>query len=84
MTTVDPSIIGRKASDDIEPEWERPGDCARALGVARSTVYNAIARGELDARKFGGCTIISVASRKALARNLPKAQIALTSKKPTA
>jgi hypothetical protein len=61
----------------VDPEWERPGDCARALGVARSTVYAAIARGELDARKFGGCTIISVASRKALARNLPKAQIAL-------
>jgi hypothetical protein len=75
--TINPNT-GKKIADSLpdEPEWERPGDSARAGGVARSTIYNAIARGQLDARKFNGCTLINVASRRALFNNLPKAQIA--------
>ena len=74
MTTVNPNITGKKTADNTvdDAKWERPVDTARIMGVARSTVYAAIAKGELDAHKWQGCTLISVASRKRLSGNLPK------------
>jgi excisionase family DNA binding protein len=35
-----------------------PGDAAAALGVARSHVYELLARGELHGRKIGRRTVI--------------------------
>jgi hypothetical protein len=60
----------------VETEWESPGDCAMVLGISRSGIYNLIALGRLDARKILGRTVISVASRRGFAANLPKAEIA--------
>lgn len=36
----------------------RPKEAAAALGVSRSTIYEMIADGKLEARKLGGATLI--------------------------
>jgi hypothetical protein len=80
MDSLSLAGTGKKTASNsaIEREWERPSESAVAAGVSRSTIYNAIARGDLNARKFGRCTLINVAERKALFNGLPKAQIGKT------
>lgn len=37
----------------------RPGDAARVLGVSRSTIYQMMTDGKLEARHLGGATLIA-------------------------
>ena len=48
------------ARDETEPKplAYRPKDAAALLGISRSTLYEMIASGKIEARKLGGATII--------------------------
>lgn len=46
--------------------WLRPYRVARYLSVSKETVYNLIRRGDLEAVKIGGCTLISQESLEQL------------------
>jgi excisionase family DNA binding protein len=56
-------------------------DATRMSGLGRSTLYEAIGRGELEARKAGNRTLILAASLRAFLANLPAANIT-TGRKP--
>lgn len=42
----------------LEPLGLSPAEAAKTAGVGRTSIYEALARGELQARKFGRRTII--------------------------
>jgi excisionase family DNA binding protein len=44
---------------NMPPIAYRPKDAAAALGVSKSTIYQMIAEGKLEARKIGSATVIS-------------------------
>ena len=46
-------------------------DAAKALGVGRSSVYNLIKSGRLEALKVGRRTLLTTASIKRLTQTLP-------------
>ncbi len=50
-------------------------DTARLIGCSRSTVYELINEGRLEAFKLGAATRITMASVKALIANAPRACI---------
>jgi excisionase family DNA binding protein len=50
-------------------------DATRASGLGRTTLYEAIGTGKLDARKAGGRTLIPAESLRAYIANLPAADI---------
>ena len=50
-------------------------DAKRLIGTGTTRVYALIGAGLLDARKAGGRTLITAASLRAYAENLPKADI---------
>jgi excisionase family DNA binding protein len=50
----------------------RPKDAAAVLGVSRSTIYQMIAEGRLEARKIGAATVIPRASLLALFEAAPR------------
>lgn len=61
-------------------QFERPTllgvlPTCRRLGISRTTVYDLMGRGLLDARKIGGRTVITMDSIEALAASLPRAPI---------
>lgn len=49
----------RKPKPALTPIAHRPGDAARVLGVSRSTIYQMMADGKLEARHLGGATLIA-------------------------
>ncbi|KQQ21677.1 hypothetical protein ASF56_18400 [Methylobacterium sp. Leaf122] len=53
----------RKAAREPKPAPTpiayRPGDAARVLGVSRSTLYQMMTDGKLEARHLGGATLIA-------------------------
>lgn len=49
----------RKAKLALTPIAYRPGDAARVLGVSRSTIYQMMTDGKLEARHLGGATLIA-------------------------
>jgi excisionase family DNA binding protein len=59
-------LLTRKEGN-MPPIAYRPKDAATALGVSKSTIYEMIANGDLDARKIGAATVIP---HEALARLL--------------
>ena len=50
-------------------------DAAKACGLGRTTLYEAIGRGELTAVKAGGRTLIPAHSLRAFIAGLPTADI---------
>jgi excisionase family DNA binding protein len=50
-------------------------DTTKISGLGRTTIYEAIGRGELEARKVGNRTLIMAASLRAFLDNLPAANI---------
>ena len=50
-------------------------DAAKACGLGRTTLYEAIGRGELIAVKAGGRTLIPAESLRAFIAGLPHAEI---------
>jgi excisionase family DNA binding protein len=50
----------------------RPKDAAALLGVSRSTIYQMIAEGRLEARKIGAATVIPRTSLLALFEASPR------------
>lgn len=61
----------------IRPLAYRPKDAATVLGVSRSTIYQMIADGEIEARKLGAATVIPHAE---LARVLEGASLSAATK----
>ena len=51
------------------------GQAMTASGLGRSSLYEAIAAGKIDARKAGKRTLIPAASLRAFVANLPAAAI---------
>lgn len=49
----------REPKPALTPIAYRPGDAARVLGVSRSTIYQMMADGKLEARHLGGATLIA-------------------------
>ena len=47
-------------------------DAVRASGMSRSSIYEALKRGDLSARKAGRRTLISFADLQAYLANLPQ------------
>lgn len=45
--------------EHMRPIAYRPKDAATVLGVSKSTIYQMIADGDLEARKLGAATLIS-------------------------
>lgn len=45
--------------EHVRPIAYRPKDAAAVLGVSKSTIYQMIADGDLEARKLGAATLIS-------------------------
>jgi excisionase family DNA binding protein len=56
----------------------RVAEIAQLLGVSEQTIYNRLAAGEIQAKKFGGVTIIMREDFLAMLRNLPTATYTLT------
>lgn len=50
-----------KAPLTLEPRYVRIPDAARLLGISRSKLYEAIARGEIRRIRWGGVALIAVA-----------------------
>jgi len=50
-------------------------DAARLCGLGRTTIYQAIGAGKLDARKSGNRTLIPADSLRKFIENLPPADI---------
>lgn len=61
------TILERKP----EPLGMSPADAAKSAGVGRTSIYEALARGELGARKFGRRTIILATDLHAWLTALP-------------
>ena len=59
-----------------EPEAFTVDNFMRRYAVGRTTTYELIKTGQLDARKLGGRTLIMAASARALFESLPKLQAA--------
>lgn len=55
----------------MEPLAVSISDAAKALGVGRSSVYNLIKSGRLEALKVGRRTLLTTASIKRLAQAAP-------------
>ena len=55
---VAPAQPAAPAASDHPPLANGIGPAAKAAGVGRDTLYRAIARGELTARKIGARTVI--------------------------
>ncbi len=49
----------RTARPPLTPIAYRPADAAHVLGVSRSTIYQMMADGKLEARHLGGATLIA-------------------------
>lgn len=54
-------------------------DAQKLTGLGRTSIYEAIASGKLDARKAGKRTLITAKSLKIFLANLPRADIGKTS-----
>lgn len=67
------TALTEPVSVSAPPLAYRPKDAAAALGVSKSTIYQMIAAGELEARKIGAATVIPHA---ALVRVLDEAPLA--------
>ncbi|WP_428489546.1 helix-turn-helix domain-containing protein [Rhodopila sp.] len=50
-------------------------DCIRISGLGRTTLYEAIGAGKIEARKAGGRTLIMADSLRAFIAGLPAADI---------
>jgi excisionase family DNA binding protein len=50
-------------------------DAARVSGIGRTTLYELLGRGEIQARKAGGRTLIPAESLRDYLKNLPAADI---------
>ena len=61
----------------VEPEWESPEEAAQRCNVSRQSIYILIARGRIEAKKFGGKTLINIAARRAYMAKLPAAKASL-------
>lgn len=55
-----------------------PKDFCASYGVGRTRLYQLIARGQIEARKAGASTLISVESAEAWAASLPRLQPSVT------
>jgi hypothetical protein len=62
----------------VEKEWESVADAAEATDLSQPTIYAAIGRGEILARKVGRRTIVNVASRRRYIDSLPLATTTIT------
>ena len=58
-----------------EPLLYPINDAKRLIGTGTTRLYELIGAGLLDARKAGGRTLITAASLRSYAENLPKADI---------
>jgi len=58
--TSTPGATAEKATAPVslQPLAYRPKDAATVLGVSKSTIYQMIADGDLEARKLGAATLI--------------------------
>lgn len=62
-----------------EPMVYRIPEAKRMLGIGHTRIYELIACGALDARKLGGCTVITHESMRRFVDNLPPAVINMVS-----
>jgi excisionase family DNA binding protein len=63
---------GPAASDTTRSAYTVEGAGRRLGGIGRTTVYELIAAGKLEAVKLGSRTLITAASIEALLANLPR------------
>ncbi len=63
---------------NLEPLAVTVKDAARLIGCCRSTVYELIADGRLEAFKLGAATRITMASVKALIATAPRTRNTVT------
>ena len=59
-------------------------DAARALGIGLTKLYEFIGKGELEAVKIGGRTVVTAASMQAFLDSRPKADIRTGCRRATA
>jgi excisionase family DNA binding protein len=59
-------------------------DATKISGIGRTTLYEAIGRGEIEARKAGNRTLIPAESLRAFVAGLPKADIRTGQRKDAA
>jgi excisionase family DNA binding protein len=59
-------------------------DATKISGIGRTTLYEAIGRGEIEARKAGNRTLIPAESLRAFVAGLPKADIRTGQRKSVA
>ena len=78
MTEVEKRAMKGSGGGTVDPILVSIPDAARILGVGRSTVYELMARGDLDAVKLGARTLIVVTSIYNKAAALPRAAISPT------
>jgi excisionase family DNA binding protein len=57
-----------------EPEGLSVGEACRVAGIGRTKLYQAIAEGELKARKLGKRTLILRGDLQRFLKNLPEAE----------
>ena len=50
-------------------------DAAKLIGIGRSSLYELVATGQLDARKIAGRTVITTASLRQLLDAAPAAKV---------
>jgi len=61
---------------EVNPILVSVPQAAQMLGRGISTIYDLIARGEIEAKKSDGRTLLMVESLQAYARRLPRATVA--------
>jgi excisionase family DNA binding protein len=57
---------------DILPENLSIGETVRQLGIGRTTLYELIRRGDIEAIKLGRRTLVRADSARAFIDNLPR------------
>jgi hypothetical protein len=60
---------------DTRPEWTTIRGFGEMTGISRSSIYLALGRGDLRAKKFGTRTLIDVPHGLAYVESLPDAKI---------
>lgn len=70
--------------ETFEPLALRIPEAGRAIGLGHSKLFELIASGDLDARKIGSRTVITMESIRAFLESRPKADVRLPSRRPAA
>jgi hypothetical protein len=63
------------AMSETKPEWATIRGFSEMTGISRSSIYLALGRGDLRAKKFGTRTLIDVRHGLGWLQSLPEAKI---------